>query len=240
MIPTLLGVVCWRWEPPIGYRSHFGPETVNILRAMIDRHYPHPHRFFCVTDNPAGIDPGVTVIKAWNDFADVPSPHKSGNPACYRRLRAFAPDIGQVFGERFVSLDLDCVVTGDLTPLWHRPEDFVIWGDTNPKTCYNGSMFLLRAGSRPQVWETFDPANSPRLAHAAGQFGSDQAWISHCLGPHEAKWTRTDGVYSFRNEIERGSHRLPGDARIVFFHGRHDPWDDYCRTNFPWVRKYYR
>ena len=236
----MLSVVTWKWRPAKGYRSTFGPETVTTLCRMVARHYPHPHRFLCVTDDPAGIDPEVEIIPAWNDFADVPSPFGARNPSCYRRLRAFHPEIGRVFGERFVSMDLDCVITGDLTPLWDRPEDFVIWGDTARATLYNGSMFLLRAGARPQVWTTFDPVLSPALSRKAGQFGSDQGWIGCCLGRGEARWTAADGVLSYRNEILPRGGKLPTGARIVFFHGVVDPWMPAVQMTRPWVRAAYR
>lgn len=236
-----LTVVCWRWQPSPGYRSTFGPDTVNVLRRMVARHYPDPHEFVCVTDDPAGIDPEVRIVPAWNDFASVPSPHHGANkPSCYRRLRAFAPDIAEVLGPRIVSLDLDCVILGDLRPVWNRPEPFVIWGNTHKRTVFNGSMFLLTAGARPQVWEQFDPRRSPAIAHAAGNFGSDQAWISYCLGRgREAMWSRADGVFSYRLDIQRHGGRLPRTARIVFWHGPIDPWSEEGQRH-AWVREYYR
>lgn len=233
-----LTVVCWKWKPKPGYRSLFAPQTVNTLQRMVARHYHRPHRFVCVTDDPAGIDPSVEIVPLWDDLAHLPSPHGGNNPSCYRRLRAFAPDIAAVLGPRFVSIDLDCVITGDVTALWDRPEPFVIWGDTNPRTHYNGSMFLLSAGARARVWTTFDPRTSPRQAMAAGCFGSDQGWISHCLGGGETKWSRADGVYSFRNDLQR-TRDLPANCRIVFFHGRHDPWGAFAQ-GFPWVKEHYR
>ncbi len=224
-----------------GYRSSFGPSTVNVLRRMVARHYPRPHRFLCVTDDPVGVDPEVTIVPPWNDHAGLPSPAGGKNPSCYRRLRAFAPDIAAVFGRRFVSLDLDTVITGDLRPVWDRTEDFVIYGDTNPRTFYNGSMCLMTAGARAQVWTTFDPERSPRAAKLAGHFGSDQGWISHCLGPRESKWTRADGVYSFRNDFALPRRTaLPADARVVVFHGRLDPWTEYTQRHWPWVTEHYR
>lgn len=235
----MLSVVCWRWTPPPGYRSTFGPETVNTLFRMVARHYPHPFRFLCVTEKADGILPDVEIVPPWNDYADVPSPYGRNNPSCYRRLRAFHPDIGSVFGDRFVSMDLDCVITADLTPLWHREEDFVIWGDTAKGTLYNGSMFLLSAGARAKVWTTFDPVKSPQLTRKAGQFGSDQGWISYCLGPGEARWSTNDGVYSFRNQIAPNRNGLPANARAVFFHGRVDPWSSYGQS-IPWIRTHWR
>lgn len=236
---TPLNFVTWRWAAPAGYRSTFGPETVNVLSRMVARHYSAPHRFLCVTDQPAGIDPAVEVIPAWNDFANLPSPSGGHNPSCYRRLRMFSREIGSVFGPRFVSLDLDVVITGDLRPLVDRPEDFVIWGDTNPNTFYNGSFLLMNAGARPQVWETFDPVTSPKSSKAAGHHGSDQGWISHCLGPKEPKWTKADGVYSYRNDIERNVNKLPADARIVICHGPRDPWGSHMQR-LDWVRSHYQ
>jgi hypothetical protein len=235
-----LTVVCYRWRPRPGYRSTFGPETVRTLRDMVARHYPDPHRFLCVTDDASDLDADIETVPLWEDFASVPSPHGGKNPSCYRRLRSFHPDIAGVFGERFVTIDLDCVIAGDLRPLWNRPEDIVLWGDTHPTTAYNGSMLLMSAGARPQVWERFDPLTSPAAALKAQCFGSDQGWVSYCLGVGEARWTRDDGVYSFRNDIKpHGITRLPENARIVFFHGNVDPWSDYAQHNCPWVRKHW-
>jgi hypothetical protein len=234
-----LSFVTWKWAPPAGYRSAFSADTVNVLRRMVARHYPEPHQFLCVTDDAKGLDHEVNVVPAWNDFKDLPSPSGRKNPSCYRRLRAFAPDVDQVFGPRFVSLDLDTVITGDLRPLVHRSEDFVIWGDTNPRTAYNASMFLLTSGARAKVWETFDPKRSPQQAHASGCFGSDQGWISFCLGKGEVRWTKADGVYSYRNEL-MNTPALPENARIVFFHGVGDPWQPHVQAQAPWVREHYQ
>lgn len=231
--------ITWKWPPPKGYRSTFGPDTVNVLRRMIQRNYPLPHRFCVVTAETQGLDPAVEVIPPWNDYADLPSPSGGKNPSCYRRLRMFAPDIESVFGKRFVSLDLDMVITGDLTSVFDRPEDFVIWGDTNPRTFYNGSFLLMSAGARAQVWTQFDPVKSPRASKAAGHHGSDQGWLSHCLGPNEAKWTTADGVYSFRNHLQPKGNVLPANAKVVIWHGEHDPWGSLGRT-LPWVQECYR
>lgn len=237
----MLTFVTWLWTPPIGYRSNFAAEHVNTLARMIDRHYAPPHRLLCVTDIPTGIDPRVSIVPAWNDYAGVGSPHGgvAKNPSCYRRLRAFHPDIGKVFGRRFVSLDLDTVITGDLAPLFDRPEDFVIWGETNPRSWYNGSQFMLTAGARPQVWQTFDPRRSPHEAKRAGRFGSDQGWISHCLGRGEGTWSTGDGVYSYRVHLRPQGNALPENARVVHFHGEHDPWDPAMQT-IDWVERCYQ
>jgi hypothetical protein len=234
----MLSMVTWLWKAKPGYRSVFTTAHVNTLRAMVARHYDGPHRFLCVTDMTKGLDARVEVVPPWNDYADVPSPSGGRNPSCYRRLRAFHPDIAQTFGPRFVSFDLDVVVVGALRPLFDRPEDFVIWGDVNPKTFYNGSLFLMTAGARPQVWTSFHPMKSPALSRASGHFGSDQGWISHCLGPHEAKWSTSDGVYSFQKHILPQNGKLPANAAVVVFHGHVDPWMPMAQR-LPWVKEHW-
>ena len=232
-------VVCFKWQTK-GYRSTFGPDTVNVLKNMVRRHYPRTPRIVCVTDNPKGLDSEIEAVPLWPDFADIPSPHGGRNPSCYRRLKVFSPEAREWFkAERFVVIDLDTVIMGDLTPLWERPEDFVIWGETNPRSYYNGSMFLMTAGARRVVLETFHPRRSPAAAKAAGKFGSDQGWISFCLGPGEATWRTTDGVYSYNVHLRNHANKLPPDARVVMFHGAHDPWSQMAMA-IPWVREHYR
>lgn len=234
-----LSVVCFRWKPYHGtYRSTFGPETVNVLRRMVDRHYAKPHQFICVTDDPKGLDPEVQVVPLWSDYADVSSPHGWQHPSCYRRLKVFSPEIAKVLGPRFVCLDLDTVITGDLMPLWDRSEDFIIWGETDRRSWYNGSMFLLTAGARPQVWNEFNPRISPHEAKRAGKFGSDQGWISYRLGKGEATWSTQDGVYSFRVHLKANRYVLPENARIVMFHGHEDPWGAMAQ-NIGWVKEHW-
>lgn len=230
-------VVCFKWRPARGYRSTFTSASVNTLRSMVQRHYPALCRFVCVTDDPKGLDVGIEAVPLWDDFAKVKNPHGSHQPSCYRRLKVFAPEARDWFGERFVCMDLDVVVTGDLRPVFNRPEDFVIWGDTDRRSWYNGSMFMMTAGARRQVLEDFDPRTSPRQALQAGRFGSDQGWISHKLGPGEAMWGRGDGVYSYRVHIQP-TGQLPSDARLVMFHGRIDPWSPRAQS-YRWVREHY-
>jgi hypothetical protein len=234
---TPLDIVTFKWRTP-GYRSTFGPAAVNTLKRMLARHYPHPHRLTCITDDPAGIDADVRVLPLWNDLAEVPNPSGPKGPSCFRRLKLFAPEMAEVIGPRFAAIDLDVVIVGDLTKILQREEDFVSWGGTHPRTPYNGSLLLMTAGARARVWETFNPATSPARACAAGFFGSDQGWISYCLGPSEPRWTSTDGVCSFRLDC-RPNWKLPAHAKMVFFHGARDPWDHQAQQ-LGWVRAHYR
>jgi hypothetical protein len=206
-------------------------DHVNTLARMIDRHHAKPHRLICVTNEPTGVDWRITKVYDDADFADWPSPHGRGAPSCYRRLRLFQRDAWETFGERIVAIDLDTVITGDITPLFERDEAFVGWQDPLSPRQLCGSLWMLRAGAHSEVWDNFG-RQGVTAAYSAGLRGSDQAWLSHCL-PDAPRWTDRDGVYSFRAHC---AYRLPRDARIVFFHGQRKPWD----VSDVWVKENYR
>lgn len=229
----MIQVVCWKWNNGVHAKKNllFTHEHVNRLRNMVERNLQIPHEFVCITDDPTGIDPRVRVIPLWDDLRDM--------GGCYVRLKAFSAQMHHVIGQRFVWMDLDTVIVRDITPIIDRPDDFVIWGDTHPRTPYNGSMVLMTAGVRPQVWGDFDRKKSPRKGEDLGYVGTDQAWIGACLGRDEKKWNTSDGVYSFRCHV-RKMGRLPRNARIVFFHGCADPSQPQIQKQHPWVEEHWR
>lgn len=227
-------VLTWLWTDPRYRGERYTAEHVERLRRMVERHYRLPHRFACVTnlDLPAHIE---RIPLADLRLARLRSPHGSRYPSCYRRLRMFAPGAGEVFGQRFISLDLDLVLLDDVTELWSRPEPFVAWRDLHPRCLYNGSMMMLTAGAHPRVWTDFNPDTSPHMA-VRKYNGSDQGWISYRLGPGHATWTGEDGVYSFRHQIR--DRELPENAKIVVFHGNVKPWHEEAQA-LPWVREHW-
>lgn len=236
----MISVVVFKWKKP-GYRSTFLGRHVNTMRSMVARHYPEPHRFICVTDDPEGIEAGIEIVPLWSDHEKIANPTWPQGPSCYRRLKLFARDAAETFGERIVQVDLDMVFTADLRPLWERPEPFVIWGTGNARIPLCASMLMLRAGSLPQIWDRFDPAASPGIANRAGYRGSDQGWISYCLAGRAATWTKADGVYSYRDHVLRENRgQLYPNARAVIFHGIPDPWDRAAQLKSPWILEHYR
>lgn len=236
-----LRVVTWLWKPIPRYRSDFNAERVNMFYKMIARHLHMPYEPVCITNMPQGIDPGIRIIPLWDDLCEVASPHGGKTPSCYRRLKAFAPEMEQIIGPRFISMDLDVVIIDDITPLLSRTEDFIIWGSVLRTTQYNGSMWMMNAGARKEVWEDFDPITSPIKTLKAGLHGSDQAWFCYRLGKLEAQWTpEKDGVYAWRSDIKRRRYKLPDDARIVFFQGNCDPWEPYPQQMSPWIKDHYK
>ena len=227
----MITILLWKWRQK-NYRSRFTAENVNTMVNMIGRNLDIPHRFLCITDDPTGVK--CETYPLWKE-PNINLPQ--GKPNCYRRLKVFG-DFGKELGDRLMSIDLDAVITGNITQIVDRKEDFVIWGDVAINTLYNGGFWIMTPGTRSQVWDKFTP-QAPEITKNLRIVGSDQAWVSHVLGPGEAMWTTEDGVYSYRNHLRKGTLPKPPNARIVFFHGPENPDDPGPQAN-RWVREAYR
>jgi len=252
----MIHFVCFKWKPPFMYRSTFTGEHVNTLLSMLRRHYSDAFMLHCITDDPTGISRHVVVhdLAKWDErnLSDVPSPHKGANPSCYRRLRLWHESTREIIGHRVCSIDLDCVITDDMRPLVERDEPCVLWGDyVNPHTHFNGSMQLITPGAFNGVYTDFDPARTPLETTAVGFHGSDQGWLSlfHDRNGFNGvgRWKAEHGVLSYRVHVRKGKNfqkrenlTLPKGARIVFFHGPHDPWLEHTQQESPWIKDHYK
>jgi hypothetical protein len=208
-------VLTWLWAQP-GGRTLYTAQHVNIWADMVRRHLKAPHTIACVTDTPKGIDPSIEIIKPPREFESIRIPTwKEARPQCFRRLAMFRADAAETFGERFLCMDLDCVISGPLDPFLAGDPDFRIARGTSPERPYNGSMVLLKAGARPEVYERFTQEGA---AEAGRRFlGSDQAWIAHVLGPNEPTWGEEHGLGWW----QAGGKPQP----LLFFPGTTKPWD---------------
>ncbi len=206
----LLTVATWLWQ---GWRPIYLPDHVRAVQHMVARHLRVPHRFVCVTDTPIE---DVECLPLWGN-----PPGLGGNstlPNCYRRLRLF-----DMPGD-WLSIDLDCVITSDITSLIPGPEvDFkILEGKAAP---YNGSLWFVRGGVRPDVWRNLTPdlvleAKAQRYGPLQRKpIGSDQVVMSYLL-PNAATWGAEDGIYQYVSTRECD---MIG-RKIVFFAGRQKPW----------------
>jgi len=242
----VLTIVGWLWQSE-QYHSRYTPENANIWARMIHRNLTLPHRFVLFTDyfdraaiqNPKSeienpFDPLIDALPLWDDY------HLLGNPVwrpefpqCYVRLKAFSKEMVAVLGPRFASIDLDCIVVGNLDEILGRTEDFVIYRQPARQSFdkaqpYNGSMWLMNTGCRPRVWEDFHGAESlapfvgdPKREHF---LQTDQGWMAFTLGLQEQGWSDRDGVVMW-SWLQHKGWKLPDNARIVFFNGKTKPWD---------------
>jgi hypothetical protein len=229
----MLTVVGWLWRNA-DCMTQYGVEHAKTWARMIDRHLTLPHRFVLATDYPREkwneFDPLIEPLELWDDWRELKNKTwGQQRPHCYVRLKAFSGKAREFFGDRFVSIDLDCVVIKNLDALFDRDEDFLIFRrqQLTPKdklNFYQGSMWMMHAGAREFIWTDFKGEESIRAA--AGYMGSDQAWLRHRLSPDEAGWTAEDGVYGLPQLLRQGfDSQPPENARIVFFYDAKKPWD---------------
>jgi hypothetical protein len=172
-------------------------------------------------------------------FRPDPLDHLIRVPGCFTRLRLFDPAWCAAQGlepsDRVLVLDLDLIVTGDLAPLFAGAEPFKILQGVNASNpCpYNGSVWRLDIGYRPDVWTGFSLEAAAKVPH--DKFPDDQAWFAHTL-PDAGKFTSEDGVYAFHKPGWPKGKALPKNARIVAFPG----WRDPSRfTHLDWVRRHW-
>ncbi len=207
-----LTIVTWWWGEK--YPEHY----VRRLEASVRRHLKEPHRFLCVSDH---VIDGIETV-------EVKDPGLTKHKGCIVRLRLFDEvwqrDIGIRTGDRVVNMDLDSVVTGQLDPLFCRPDSFTILVGANAANpCpYNGSLFMLRAGSHAEVWDDFTLAELATIPRH--EFPDDQGWLAHKL-PNVSGWNvgPQSGVYAFQKPQWPNGDDLPKDARLVVFPGWRDP-----------------
>lgn len=223
-----LRVLTWYWRQS-GGRTTFEPLHVNLWAAMVRRHCTLDIELACVTNIPEGIDPSIRIIEppAFHDDLQT-SRWRGGRPSCYRRLSMFRLDAADIFGERFVSMDLDVVIGANIDAILSRDDDIILCGPSQQgnRWVYNGSMVMMTAGCRPRVYEDFTPEGAEE---ASRRFvGSDQAWLAHSLGRGEAIWTPKDGVVRW-GQAQSGA--------MMFFPGHVKPWNAIAHE---WVGEHYR
>ena len=222
-LPNMLTIATWKWN---GTRE-FTSQHVNALFRAVADNLTLPHRFVCITDDASGLDDNITVVPL-PEFDHIKV--RPGFPSCYIRLKAFEPEFAKTIGERILTLDLDTVITGDITPLVDRDEDLVLWRcENHRKIKYQGGMHLMNAGARPQVWSEFKGEESYEATKRLGLVGSDQAWLTHVLPDDETCWVKEDGIAKTR-DCKRS---IPAWARIVHFSGLIKPWTVICKDQYP-------
>jgi hypothetical protein len=236
---AVISFVCWKWRGPDPMRQ-FLAHHVNVLAAMVRRHYQQPHRFICITDDPEGLDGSIEAFPMpEHSFDQLQSPNGPRFPSCYRRLWVFS-HAAVVLGETIFCLDIDSVVFRDLAPLVHRGENFVGWCDERfltPKIA--GGAYLLRTGTMTHVWDDFRPHKSPALALEHGFGGSDQGWMGYRMYPPPGAWKREDGLVKI-GWTPAWSRTVPAGARIAFTSGVTPPWHPETQRRYPWVKDHWK
>lgn len=221
-----LHVLCYRWG------TRYPAEEVNILRAMVARHLSVPHMFHCITDDPAGLDPSITVH---------PLPDE-GIDGIWRKLGTFRRDFLGLEGEYVVSVDIDVVIVGSLDFLAEQPDhDLLIgrnWSRKPGGAQGSGTLYRLKVGSHTPVWDRFiaDPEAAIEGHHGKNRLIGEQNWLQHQVG--DFNFLPEGKVVSFKRHCNARGRRIlglntarfgkaapPPSAALVSFHGDPLPRD---------------
>lgn len=234
-------IITWLWKTT-GWRKGYSAGHVNAIERMLKKYLTIPYEMICITDMPKGIN--CRTVPLW----DVPKmSRRIRGPNCYKRLRLFAPDIHEVLkvpeNSRLCSIDIDTIIFRNIDHLFDHDHDFII---KEGMACpYNGSIWMLKAGSRPQVWHDFCPRQSPKIflnqinpITRLPYIGSDQAWMSYKI-PNEPMWTSFNhGVLDYFRDI-RHHNNIARNGCVIFFPGTMNPWDDDFKTERPDLHAHY-
>jgi hypothetical protein len=200
--------------------GEYTADHVRRLRDGVARNLKIEHRFVCLTDAPDVPCETLPLLHGWSGW--------------WSKIELFRP--GVITGPALY-LDLDNVVTGDLSPLLDCPHDFAMLRNFN-RPDYPSSCVMWFGGAAPAfVYEKFaaDPARwiKYHVNHRDGPYLGDQAFIWDCFNrkvPFIDLPPMT--VCSYKKDVLRLGE-LPAQAAMVAFGGSLKPWNQKAR----WLRE---
>jgi hypothetical protein len=202
--------------------TKYGPEYVNKLRLMVQRHLSRAHRFVCFTDNTAGLSPDLEALPL--PKMELPPGREMG----WRKLSTFTSPLADLTGP-VLFLDVDVVITGALDCFFEHPGRFCIIHDwAKPwRITGNSSVYRFEANAHPDLLAQF-LANVEQVKR---EVRNEQEYLTRemhrrgLLTYWPAEWCvsfKRNCVPIFPLNFFRVP-RIPADARVVVFHGTPNP-----------------
>jgi hypothetical protein len=222
-------VLCMKWG------TKYGPEYVNRLYAMVRRHLRGKFDFVCLTDRNNGVRPEVRCLP----IPDLALP--DGLPERgWKKLTTFEADLHGLRGTALF-LDLDVVITDDITPFFEQPGEFLIIHDWKRpwRITGNSSVYRFELGAHADLLAEF------RATHeqVRQRLRNEQAFLSEVIHRQgKLQYWPADWCRSFKYHcIPRWplnwwqAPTVPPGTRIVIFHGEVNPPDALAgRRNRRW------
>lgn len=222
-------IICMKWG------TKYGPQYVNTLRSMVDRHLTEPFRFICLTDDDAGIDDGVECF---------PIPElkiEDGPERGWKKLNVFRTGLWNLQGPTLF-LDLDVVVTDSIEPLFEHPGKFLIIHDwaKGSRDIGNSSVFRFEAGEHEDVIDRFEREHEVIRT----QVRNEQEYLTRAVestsefGFWPAEWCvsfKYQCMAKFPMTFFRDPE-LPSQAKVVAFHGHPTPPEAIKGVTRKWTR----
>jgi hypothetical protein len=202
------------------YGTKYPNSYVHRLRNAVAKHLPIDHEFVCLSDREIE---GIKTIP-------LPQLDKRAE-GWWQKINLFHPGLFPD-GARMLYLDLDVVITGDLSILamqWKAEPLAMIYnfGPNRGHCAHNSSVMLWTSNDERvhPIWLEYQ-RNAPTIMKA---LHGDQCWIWRVLRDNVANFPR-DYIASYKYDVRGKAVDL--QTRVVVFHG--NPKPDQCRE--PWVR----
>lgn len=211
------------------YGDKYSSDYVNKLFHMVSRHTTQPVGFYCMTEDPKGLESGINVI---------PLPSNVSLSGWWYKPYVFSKDF-PVKGT-ILFLDLDIVIIKNIDDFFsYNPEKFCIIRDftrsMNPNwNRYNSSAFRLESGSLDYVWK--DLVND---LSAVKRMHGDQDWLFEKIKQNVQFWP-DDWCQSYKWEVRNRNEvvgvgrqrnfstvlhepKIKPNTKILVFHGDPKP-----------------
>lgn len=205
----MLTVWCVWWRDPAD-PDKYSAYHVQRLKRTVAENLPIPHRFVCMT---AEAVEGVETVAPQVDW-----------PGWWQKIGLHKPGFAAPLN---LYLDLDVVVTGDLSPLVDALEGHSLamplnWAQSGHGGCQSSVMVWRRCLMTQQIFDLFDPAWIHWPPQHPWKFYGDQEVITHFrdTGLIRVRPLPESYVKSYKYHCRNG---LPADCRIAVFHGNPKP-----------------
>jgi hypothetical protein len=220
--------------------------VLKVSKEFTPRHAQWLHkqlkgvRSVCLTN--AGHIPGVNTIPLLHDW-----------PGWWSKLELFNPEHPDIGKEDLLYIDIDTVITGDVSTLCHLQEMTMLSDfsckDPSEAPPASGLMFIP-AKEKHKAWEAFTRNSQEIISRPrTPPFHGDQGFIGEVypdaqrfqlLFPGKILSYKADiankTMFCHDPDLYRGdnSGRLPTEALIVCFHGYPRPW----KTGLKWIPEF--
>lgn len=191
---------------------------VQWLHAQLPENIPA----ICLSDVEI---PGITTLPLMGNW-----------PGWWSKLEIFNPDLPGIGDQDLLYLDLDTVITGDITPLLEvktfiAATDF--YREKYPVPPMNSTVMYIPTEIKNIVWTAWlnDPEKHMRECTLPHKHG-DQGFIGSIVDPLRWQDVMPGAIVSYKKDIAavgRWSHSVgngtvPKGTRLVCFHGQPRPW----------------
>lgn len=215
--------VCLKWG------TKYSAEYVNRLAASLRRHAAVPHlKVVCYTDDAAGLAAGVEA-----------RPLPGGMPGWWNKALLFALSADER-DTRFVFVDLDTVVVGDMTPLLSYDGPFAVLGtdgmaNEGRSGGFNSSLMLWRGGWGCRI-------GTELLARRRAVLGAVHRfdhWLEMVVPGAERLESRFPGmVGEYVSDCAAGGGSPPPERGLVTFPLHPKP--HHVAAGAEWIRRHWR